>query len=65
MVQKQKKKKHHKRRVIQPELINVLSSLMQKDSLIFIKTDVKELFDYMDLTISNNLLFKKLKNDDF
>ncbi len=59
------KKKHHKRRVIQPELINVLSSLMQKDSLIFIKTDVKELFDYMDLTISNNLLFKKLKNDDF
>ena len=59
------KKKHHKRRVIQPELINVLSSLMQKDSLIFIKTDVKELFDYMDLTITNNLLFKKLKNDDF
>ena len=39
------KKRHYKRRVIQPEFINVLSNLLQKGSLIFIKTDVKELFD--------------------
>ena len=52
------KKKHFKRRVIQPELINILSNSMQKESLIFIKTDVKELFDYMDLTILSNLNFQ-------
>ena len=39
------KKRHYKRRVIQPEFINTLSNLMQKESLIFIKTDVKDLFD--------------------
>ena len=46
------KKRHYKRRVIQPEFINLLSSTLQKGSLIFIKTDVKDLFDYMDCTIS-------------
>ena len=59
------KKKHHKRRVIQPEFINFLSGSMQKRSLIFIKTDVRELFDYMELTILDNINFKRLKNEDF
>ena len=59
------KKKHHKRRVIQPELINLLSELMQKGSLIFIKTDVKELYEYMELTISDSINFKKLSKKDF
>ncbi len=54
------KKRHQKRRVIQPEFINILSNSMQKDSLIFIKTDVKDLFDYMDLTITSNSKFKKI-----
>ena len=58
------KKKHHKRRVIQPDLIRTLSNSMRKESLIFIKTDVKELFDYMDFTISDNLNFKQLQNID-
>ena len=58
------KKKHHKRRVIQPDLIRLLSNSMRKESLIFIKTDVKELFNYMDFTISNNLKFKQLQNID-
>ena len=49
------KKKHHKRRVIQSEFINFLSKSMKKKSLIFIKTDVKELFEYMEHKISNNL----------
>ena len=52
------KKRHYKRRVIQPEFINILSNSLQKGSLIFIKTDVKDLFDYMDGTISSNLNFK-------
>ena len=54
------KKRHFKRRVIQPEFIDILSNSLQKGSLIFIKTDVKDLFDYMDFTISSNLNFKKI-----
>ena len=57
------KKRHHKRRVIQPELINILSNSLQSGSLIFIKTDVKDLFDYMNSTISRN--FKAIDKKDF
>ena len=59
------KKRHHKRRVIQPEFINILSNSMQKGSLIFIKTDVKDLFEYMDCTILGNLYFKKIDKKSF
>ncbi|MDC3169313.1 tRNA (guanosine(46)-N7)-methyltransferase TrmB [Prochlorococcus sp. AH-716-E17] len=58
------KKKHHKRRVIQPKLITLLSNKMRKGSLIFIKTDVRELFDHMELTISESIKFKKIANQD-
>ena len=54
------KKRHHKRRVIQPEFINNLSNLMQKGALLFVKTDVKDLFEYMNCTISSNFRFKKI-----
>jgi len=59
------KKRHYKRRVIQPEFINVLSNSLQKGTLIFIKTDVKDLFDYMDSTILSNFYFKTLNKKDF
>ena len=59
------KKKHHKRRVIQPKLINLLSNSMKRGSLIFIKTDVRDLFDYMELTISESIKFKKIPYQDF
>tara|TARA_B100000945_G_scaffold319124_1_gene325601 strand:- start:1193 stop:1822 length:630 start_codon:yes stop_codon:yes gene_type:complete len=59
------KKKHYKRRVIQPDLINFLSNSMKKGSLIFIKTDIKELFDFMHLIISNNVNFIKLDYKKF
>ena len=59
------KKRHYKRRVIQPEFINILSNSLQKGSLIFIKTDVRDLFDYMDCTISSDFNFKKINKDDF
>ena len=58
------KKKHHKRRVIQPRFINLLSNSMKKGSLIFIKTDVRELFDHMELTISESIKFKKIPYQD-
>ena len=59
------KKRHYKRRVIQPEFIKILSNLLQKGSLIFIKTDVKDLFDYMDYTISSNFNFKPIDKKNF
>jgi len=59
------KKRHYKRRVIQPEFIYTLSNLLQKGSLIFIKTDVKDLFKYMDFTISSNFNFKTIDKKDF
>ncbi len=59
------KKRHYKRRVIQPEFINILSNLLRKGTLIFIKTDVKDLFDYMDCTISSNFHFKTIDKKDF
>ena len=58
------KKRHYKRRLIQPEFINILSNSMSKGSLIFIKTDVKDLFDYMDSTISSNFNFKTLNRKE-
>ena len=59
------KKRHNKRRVIQPEFINILSSSLQIGSIIFIKTDVKHLFDYMDCTILDNLNFKEIDKKVF
>jgi len=59
------KKRHHKRRVIQPEFINILANSLEKGTLIFIKTDVKDLFDYMDCNISSNFYFKKIDKKDF
>ena len=59
------KKRHYKRRVIQPEFINLLSNSLQRGSFIFIKTDVKDLFDYMDFTIVSNSNFKKIDQQHF
>jgi len=56
------KKKHHKRRIIQAKFLNRLALLMTKDSLLFIKSDVEELYKYMNTTIMNSLIFKKVKN---
>jgi len=43
----------------------VLSNSLQKGTLIFIKTDVKDLFEYMDCTISSNVHFKRIDKKDF
>jgi len=51
------KKKHHKRRVVQPLLINKISQLMANGGFISIKSDVEELFEYMDMTITNSKSF--------
>ena len=51
------KKKHHKRRIIQPQLIDKISQLMVDGGFLSIKSDVKELFEYMDITICNSKCF--------
>ena len=51
------KKKHHKRRIIRPQLIHKISQLMANGGYISIKSDVEELFEYMDMTISNSKRF--------
>ena len=59
------KKRHYKRRVIQPEFIKTLSNSLRTGTLIFIKTDVRDLFDYMNCTISSNVSFKTIDKKDF
>ena len=59
------KKRHNKRRVIQKDLVNILSNSLKKGSLIYIKTDVKDLFDDIDSKISRNFNFKKIDKKDF
>ena len=51
------KKKHHKRRVVQPLLINNISQIMANGGYISIKSDVEEFFEYMDITIINSKSF--------
>tara|TARA_Y100000589_G_scaffold120197_1_gene114627 strand:+ start:104 stop:733 length:630 start_codon:yes stop_codon:yes gene_type:complete len=51
------KKKHHKRRIIQPKLIHKISQIMKNGGCISIKSDVRELFEYMDMTICNSKSF--------
>jgi len=51
------KKKHHKRRIIQPQLIHKISQLMANGGYISIKSDVEELFKYMDVTIIESNCF--------
>ena len=51
------KKKHHKRRIIRPQLIHKISQLMANGGYISIKSDVEELFEYMDKTIIKSKYF--------
>ncbi|AFZ55047.1 tRNA (guanosine(46)-N7)-methyltransferase TrmB [Cyanobacterium aponinum] len=41
------KKKHHKRRVVQPEIVEILAEFLRKDGRIFIQSDIKELAEEM------------------
>ncbi len=58
------KKKHHKRRIIQPKLIHKISQLMVKGGCLSIKSDVEELFEYMDMTINNSKYFSNYTYQD-
>ena len=56
------KKKHHKRRVLQPELLDQISKIMTNNALLFIKSDVNQLFEYMNSVILSSCIFEKYNN---
>ena len=58
------KKKHIKRRVIQPELISKISQILRLGGFLTIKSDVLELFKYMELTILESSSFIQYKYQD-
>ena len=57
------KKKHHKRRVLQPELLDQISKIMTNNALLFIKSDVNQLFEYMNSVILGSCIFEKYNNE--
>lgn len=59
------KKKHHKRRVIRPEFVEVLSKKLKPGAELFISTDVTDLFDAMLETLAENGAFKQTPEHDF
>ena len=55
------KKKHHKRRVVQPEVVNTLSQFLTDDGQIFLQSDVEEVaVEMCDLFLAHPH-FKSLK----
>ena len=48
------KKKHHKRRIIQPEFLNLLADKSNDDCKLYFKTDHTEYFDWTLQTINNS-----------
>jgi len=52
------KSKHKKRRVVNPEFVTSLASLLQKDTILFVQSDVLECAQDMVATIAENDAFK-------
>mgnify|MGYP001201438720 CR=1 FL=1 len=48
------KKRHHKRRIIQPEFLNLLADKSNEDCKLYFKTDHTEYFDWTLQTIKNS-----------
>ncbi len=51
------KNKHRKKRIIRPDFINVISHIIKKNGLIYIKTDDLGYFNDIKSTFENNKLF--------
>lgn len=52
------KKKHHKRRVVQPQIVEILAKYLKPDGQIFIQSDIKELAEEMCQTFLENSHFR-------
>lgn len=59
------KKRHHKRRVVSMEFLNVLAKKMMPSGRLYISTDVKTLWSAMTQTLSDSPYFLPVDNDPF
>jgi tRNA (guanine-N7-)-methyltransferase len=57
------KKKHHKRRLIQPELVKIFAQYLPEDSKIFIQSDVKEVAEEICDRFLENPNFQPLSRE--
>lgn len=57
------KKKHHKRRVVQPEVVETLGKYLNPNGRIFIQSDIKELAEEICQTFLENPRFQSLTPD--
>ena len=58
------KKKHHKRRVIQPEVVNILYQFLTNEGQIFLQSDVLEIAEQMRNLFLAHPHFKSLKAEE-
>lgn len=59
------KKRHHKRRLIQPEFIELLQKKLKSKGILHIATDWEEYANYIISVLKNNRAFTKLKLSEY
>jgi len=59
------KKRHHKRRVVNPKFLTMLQPKLRPKAKLYISTDVPPLFDAMIETIDATNTFKKIEDKEF
>jgi tRNA (guanine-N7-)-methyltransferase len=55
------KKKHQKRRVVQPEIVEILAQFLNKKGQVFLQSDIQEVAEEMCRRFLENPQFKPLK----
>lgn len=59
------KKKHHKRRFIRPDIVNLMAKKLKPEGYLHLSTDVIPLWEAMLETMENTSSFTKLENHSF
>ena len=59
------KKKHHKRRFIRPDIVNLMAKKLKPEGHLHLSTDVISLWEAMLDTMENSPLFSKINNHSF
>ena len=59
------KKKHQKRRVVQPDLLNEVLRVLTENGRLYVSTDVEDLFEEMQEKIISSNQFKQIEDTEF
>jgi tRNA (guanine-N7-)-methyltransferase len=59
------KQYHQKRRIINPIFLEIAQRKLKSDGLLYISTDVQDLWDYMIKTIEKTQKFEKFSDEEF